>query len=309
MTDRGDGIDVSVVIPVRNGAATIGEQLTALAGQRASCTWELVVADNGSTDGTCARIAVHPITGVIQTRIVDASRGIGANVARNEGIGAARGSLVVLCDSDDVVAAGWLQGYWTALGGGRPAVAAGPIDMSRLNDPRQQAWGQPLVVPEQVSGTEHGLGANMAFHRSVWDTLGGFDESYKYGFDEVEFFFRAAGRGVPFVWVVDSVVEYRLAASARGLLRKVFRHGRAGVQFSHQHQPPTESPTLASTVDTTVKIAARLALSLLTRRPQPKQQARGLVYSTGMTVELVATRYRASRWSAPRRTPPGADGR
>ena len=309
MTGRGDGIDVTVVIPVRNGAATIGEQLTALAGQRASCTWELVVADNGSTDGTGACVAAHPITGVVPTRIVDASRGIGANVARNVGTEAARGSLVVLCDSDDVVAPGWLQGYWTALGGGPPTVAAGPLDMSRLNDARQQAWGQPFVAPAQVSGAERGMGGNMAFHRSVWQALGGFDEAYNYGFDEIEFFFRAAGQGVPFVWVGDSIVHYRLATSAHGLLHKVFRHGRAGVQFSRQHQPPTESPTLAVTVDTTVKIAARLALSLLTRRPRAKQQARGLVYSMGMTVELVAIRYRARRWSVPRRTPPGADGR
>ncbi|MCY7299752.1 MAG: glycosyltransferase family 2 protein [Ilumatobacteraceae bacterium] len=309
MTGRGDGIDVTVVIPARNGAATIGEQLDALAVQRTSCTWELVVADNGSTDGTYACVAAHPITEVIPTRIVDASRETGTNVARNAGIAAARGSLVVLCDSDDVVAAGWLQGYWTALGGGPPTVAAGPLDMSWLNAPRLQAWGQPLVAPEQVSGAERGMGANMAFHRSVWEALGGFDEAYKYGFDEIEFFVRAAGQGVPFVWVGDSIVAYRLATSARVLLRKVFRHGRAGVHFSRQHQPPTEAPTLAGALDTTVKIAARLALSLLTRRPQAKQQARGLVYSTGMTVELVATRFRASRWSAPRRTPPAADGR
>lgn len=43
---------VSVVLPARNGAATIGEQLEALARQDFAGRWELVVVDNGSADGT-----------------------------------------------------------------------------------------------------------------------------------------------------------------------------------------------------------------------------------------------------------------
>lgn len=43
---------VSVVVPAYNAAATIAEQLEALATQRFDGDWELVIVDNGSTDGT-----------------------------------------------------------------------------------------------------------------------------------------------------------------------------------------------------------------------------------------------------------------
>src|SRR5206468_3683315 len=45
---------VSVIIPVRNGAATLGSQLRALAAQTYPGLWEIVIADNGSTDATAA---------------------------------------------------------------------------------------------------------------------------------------------------------------------------------------------------------------------------------------------------------------
>ena len=43
---------LSVVLAVRNEAEHIGAQLAALAGQRTDVPWELLVVDNGSTDGT-----------------------------------------------------------------------------------------------------------------------------------------------------------------------------------------------------------------------------------------------------------------
>ena len=42
---------ISVVLPLYNAARVVGEQLDALAGQTYSGAWELIVADNGSTDG------------------------------------------------------------------------------------------------------------------------------------------------------------------------------------------------------------------------------------------------------------------
>ncbi|HET9225168.1 MAG TPA: glycosyltransferase, partial [Thermoanaerobaculia bacterium] len=43
---------LSVVIPCLNAEATLGDQLEALAGQGWSGEWEVIVADNGSTDGS-----------------------------------------------------------------------------------------------------------------------------------------------------------------------------------------------------------------------------------------------------------------
>lgn len=89
---------VSVVIPVFNAAPFIGEAIESiLAGTYQDL--EIVVADDGSTDGS----------GDVARRYGDRVRVItqynqGPSAARNAGIAASRGELVAFCDSDDVQA-------------------------------------------------------------------------------------------------------------------------------------------------------------------------------------------------------------
>jgi len=93
---------VSVVIPALNVADTIGDQLDALAHQTYAGAWEVVVSDNGSTDATRERVEVWRDR-LPHLRIVDSSRRRGVSPARNVGVEAARGDLVLICDGDDVV--------------------------------------------------------------------------------------------------------------------------------------------------------------------------------------------------------------
>ena len=99
---------ISVVIPVRDGAATIGDQLEALGQQTYQGEWEIVIADNGSTDGTAElaeRSWSHPRAAL---RVVDASSRPGSSFARNRGAIEAAGDFLAFCDADDIVAPGWL---------------------------------------------------------------------------------------------------------------------------------------------------------------------------------------------------------
>lgn len=73
-----------MVIPVRNGGPFVSHQIEALLAQESNATFEVVVADNGSTDET-AQIARSLAERDPRVRVVDASRGIGVNVARNVG--------------------------------------------------------------------------------------------------------------------------------------------------------------------------------------------------------------------------------
>ena len=75
----------SVVIPTFNAADVIEQQLAALAGQKDAAPFEVVVADNGSTDDLASAVAQwrKALPGL---RVVDASRDRGVSVARNVGI-------------------------------------------------------------------------------------------------------------------------------------------------------------------------------------------------------------------------------
>ena len=108
-------MQLSVVIPCYNAAATIGEQLEALARQEWDGDWEVVVSDNGSTDGS--QDVVHGFKDRLpELRLVDSSATRGASYARNVGIEQARGDWILTCDDDDVAADNYVAAMAEALG-------------------------------------------------------------------------------------------------------------------------------------------------------------------------------------------------
>ena len=109
---------VSVVIPARNAAATIGSVLEALAAQTHAAE-EVIVVDDASEDGTPA---IAEARGV---KVVRLEQSVSAGGARNRGWEEARGDVVVFLDSDAVPAAGWGEGVRRAAKEFPRAVVAG----------------------------------------------------------------------------------------------------------------------------------------------------------------------------------------
>ena len=100
-------VAVSVIIPAFNAAETLDAQLRALSQQQWGGTWEVVVADNGSTDDTVARAALRK-DDLPALRVVDASGERGPSFARNVGARVADGDYLLFVDADDIVEPGWL---------------------------------------------------------------------------------------------------------------------------------------------------------------------------------------------------------
>jgi glycosyltransferase involved in cell wall biosynthesis len=96
-------IDLSVIIPTYNSGALLGEAVRSIGDP--GPTGEILIVDDGSTDGSVAQVADHP--GV---RVLSQANG-GPGAARNRAIAAARGNLIAFLDADDI----WLPGRTTAL--------------------------------------------------------------------------------------------------------------------------------------------------------------------------------------------------
>jgi glycosyltransferase involved in cell wall biosynthesis len=93
---------VSVVLPVRNGAATLARAIASVRAQTLD-TWELVLVDDGSTDGT-AEIAADAARADGRVRVMRPSAGgEGIVAALNTGIAAARGRWIARLDADDTM--------------------------------------------------------------------------------------------------------------------------------------------------------------------------------------------------------------
>ncbi len=218
---------ISIVIPVRNGAEIIGEQLVALAAQEHAGEWEVVVADNGSTDST--RAVVEGLRSRLPAlQIVDASQRRGPAHARNTGAAAARGEIVAFVDADDRVEPGWLAAMDRAMADDSVGAAGGALIREIAGNPvgsENRALGDDLgqwsgFLPYAGSG-------NLAVRRSLFEELHGFDEDYLAD-EDVDFSWRLQLAGHRLVFAPGAVLTYRERSDIRGLFRQYYR-------YAHEH--------------------------------------------------------------------------
>jgi GT2 family glycosyltransferase len=218
---------LTVLIAVRNGADVIAPQLEALASQEFAGSWEVVVADNGSQDGTVALVRgfADRLPGL---RVVDASARPGQAYAINEGARAARGRSILLLDADDLVGPRYLASMATALE--ESAFVAARLDCESLNPP----WLWSSRPPTQLDGIgapfaflPSAAGCSLGIRRAVFEEVGGFDDSIMLGTD-VDLCWRVQLAGSSLRFVPDAIVSYRYRDTWRGIFAQARTYGTAG---------------------------------------------------------------------------------
>ncbi|PTR22849.1 glycosyl transferase family 2 [Rhodococcus sp. OK519] len=234
---------VSVVIPAHNARNLIDVQLTALAEQDYSGTFEVVVSDNGSTDGLEEHLADHPLHTVLDLRCIDSSLIKGAPHARNAGAAAAKGDFLAFCDADDRVHPGWLSALVRASA--EYDAVGGPVETTTLNSPDVASW-RPVTPPDKREETpgflDFALSGNLGLWRTAFDTTGGFDESLTVG-EDVDFTWRLQLAGLTLGHEPKAMVAYRLRDNYRALWRQSFAYGMAGPELYRHYRSYGLRPT------------------------------------------------------------------
>ncbi|NNE95150.1 MAG: glycosyltransferase [Acidimicrobiales bacterium] len=215
---------VSVCIPVRNGEEYVADQLAAISRQDYAGDWEVVVADDGSTDRTSE--IVNGWTDAMPLTVVRTGQQTGPNASRNRARAAARGDFIAFCDADDVASPGWITGLVAAAEDFD--VVAGVVESESLNDPIVRAWKGDR--PRDRLVTAHGflptmIGASCGMWGEVFDALGGFDPDVS-GVDDIEMAWRAQLAGYTLGLAPDALVAYRYRPTLRALARQSFQRYR-----------------------------------------------------------------------------------
>jgi GT2 family glycosyltransferase len=222
-----DTPELSVVIPCRNEAAILGDQLDALVAQQSpGCSWEVVIADNGSSDGT-REVALSFRARIPQLRVVDASDRTGRHHACNVGVAATAGPLIVFVDADDVVAPDYLRAMSEALHQ-NPVVAA-RLDHAALDEAWMAGVGSSVQSESLQSGfgfLPYGAGCSLGFRREAFESVGGFREGATYC-EDVDLCWRVQLAGGEITFVPDAVVRYRSRPTLRRMYRQHRNYGRA----------------------------------------------------------------------------------
>lgn len=208
---------LSIIIPCRNAALTIGETIQALLAQEWPMPWELIVADNGSTDDLAQ--VIHQYDGRLPSlRLLNASARRGAAHARNEGVRAARGENILFCDADDIPAPGWAAAMEVALR--THGFVASRLEFEKLNHP----WLRVARGCTQVAGLQqfsflpfpHAGAGTLGIHRSLHDEVGGFDEAIPIC-EDIDYCMRIQQRGVALTFVQEAELHCRLRSSQKGV--------------------------------------------------------------------------------------------
>lgn len=269
---------VSVIIPALNAEKWIPIQLERLGRQRQAPSFEVVVADNGSTDATVDVAKESGRNHGISVRVVDATSVRSASFARNTGAAAAYGDILAFADADDLLDFDWLAELTVAVLSSDDTIATGSLIHEGVNPPEVlYAYNIPPDPPKSsISSTQKQnyelggpfagylatvSGGNFAIRRIAYLALGGMDASYPGGSEETDFAWRAQEAGMRVVSAPRARITYRLRHDARSVLRQQRIQQRARVmlwtRFRHSSMI---GPSLRYSAVTLVKETVMLAL-------------------------------------------------
>ncbi len=228
---------VSVIIPVYNGAHSIGPCLESLLNQTFPAT-SIIVVDNCSTDATAEVVQRYPVL-----LLHCAQRGPAAT--RNVGIAASTADLVAFTDADCMAAPDWLARLVAPFDDPDVIGVGGDIQFYRNHTPSPIelfSEARPPLV-NFVSGPgeflPHLYTANAAYRRSVVAAVGGFNEHMLTG-EDVDLAWRTQMHtGLKVAYVPEAVIFHRHRYSFRGLFKQYRQYGFGEIMLDtlYQHVP------------------------------------------------------------------------
>lgn len=256
---------------------------------------EIVVVDNGSTDGSVAMVRGE-FPGVT---VVDDAGNIGYGAASNLAVARCRAEYVLLLNADTVVHAGALDAMARYLDATPAAAIVGPhllnadgstqgscfpfpgtlgwlvendpvAPIARLIPPvrrRLLRFAPPMVA----SAVPWVLGAALGIRRDAFETVGGFDRAFFMYFEEVDLCRRLTEAGWEIHYVPDAQVTHVGQASTRQVRASmIVAHYRSTLIFYRRHYG---GPRLAFWLATMrAKMAFRIARDSLALRLYPSQR-------------------------------------
>jgi glycosyltransferase involved in cell wall biosynthesis len=217
---------ISVIIPYLNAARTIGPTLDALVEQSWPSDWEVIIADNGSTDSPEPVVALYKAK-IPSLKVVDASATRGAAYARNVAVRASTGDRILFCDADDIPGCGWAAAMALALN--THHFVAARFEFSKLNQPSIAASRRGTQIDGLQSCSflpfPHAGSGGLGISRRLHDAVGGFDEAMLICQD-TDYCIRVQQTGHKLVFVPDAVVHVRLRATPTGAFGQAFRYSQ-----------------------------------------------------------------------------------
>ena len=208
--------NVSVIIPVYNGEATIGQCVESLLAQNyPKDRYEIIVVNNNSTDRTVEIVRQYPV-------ILQNEKKQGPAAARNRGLAHVRGEIVAFTDADCFADPRWLRELVDPFSdptvggvGGAIESASNATALERYADERpllNHSFSPSRSLPYLITG-------NAAYRRELLNQVGGFDERFP----------LAAGEDTDLSWRILLATPYQLRYAPKAAVYHHHRYTLSGL--------------------------------------------------------------------------------
>lgn len=207
--------NISIIVPVYNGEATIRTCVEALLGlDYPRDRFEVIIVDNKSIDGTRRIVEGYAVT-LLQEAAVQSSY-----AARNLGIAHASGDILAFTDADCVPERGWLRAIIAVIEPADVGGVAGAIEAFRADSAVERYQAQRAIRADRAYKHKvlpFAQTANAAYKREVFEKIGLFDPTLIYGGD-LDFSWRMqSGAGLRLVYEALAFVWHRHRTTYKGL--------------------------------------------------------------------------------------------
>jgi GT2 family glycosyltransferase len=229
-------LDLSVVIPTYNRLETLQYVIPSLLAQSiAPERYEIIVADSNSKDGTAEYLSSQP-----RVRHLPGSY-TGRAGARNAGIAAAAGRIILFNDSDIIASRDLLERHLARHERGRSAVVGLEVQVRSYDEYLAKSKARPsrdsLHPPNRKRlSWLYFLTGNASVAKRDLDAVGGFDESFTgYGHEDLELGYRLQTSGVAIVYEPKAVNFHLQDVGFEDQKSKMELAGRSTVRFYRKH--------------------------------------------------------------------------
>ena len=278
-----DPPSISVIVPVRNSAKTIGDLLDSLISlEYDPGKLEIVVVDGDSSDCTRKIVEEYPVLFVDE-------EGKGLNAARNTGIKWTTGEIVAYTDGDCVVPPDWARAIARNFQSPLVGFVGGNVeaydkedflsiymDETFFNTKPNFKWRR---VATRLNLRHFPAGCNMAFRRDALAKIDYFDERIEYGFDDLIPVEEVGDMGFQIVLDPEVYVYHQHRTNLGDMLLQHFSYGRGGARLMRVKRLSKLAQWFtAYLISSTFSLAltsALLALGLLLKQRVPLEIALG----------------------------------